>query len=149
MASISKNEKWDTAVVIGSGPSLSRDQIVKIHDSCAHVIAINDNYRLAPWADVLFASDIKWWLYHKDKIPSDMECWTIEGIGSHFKKRYNHPVLNEVQFTRDYDIYDDKVHHGGNSGYIALQLVVWSKEDRPRWFRSYSYQRQGSLVWRS
>lgn len=123
MAILTQNRKWDTAVVIGSGPSLSRDQIVEVHDSDAHVIAINDNYKLAPWADVLFASDIMWWYYHKDNIPTGMECWTIEDVGDRFAKRYNYPNLNQVPFTKDYAVYNDKVHHGGNSGYISIQLA--------------------------
>lgn len=121
MASLSKG--WDTAVVIGSGPSLTQDQITEIYDSGCHVIAVNDNYKLAPWADVLFACDIQWWYYHKELVPDNIECWTIEGTGSHFKKRYKYPNLNEVPYIREFDVYDDKVHHGGNSGYIAIQLA--------------------------
>lgn len=123
MSEFNRGKLWETAVVIGSGPSLTSDQITEISESDARVIAVNDNYKLAPWADILFASDIKWWMYHKDHIPDIPECWTIEGVGSHFKKRYTYPDLNEIPFTREYGVYDNMVHHGGNSGYIALQLA--------------------------
>jgi len=32
------------------------------------VIAINDTYALAPWADVLYAPDEKWWGWHGDHV---------------------------------------------------------------------------------
>jgi hypothetical protein len=47
-------------VCLGGGPSLTQAQV----DACrgrAHVIAINDAFRLAPWADVLYACDWQWW----------------------------------------------------------------------------------------
>jgi hypothetical protein len=53
-----------TVVCIGTGPSLTQADV----DACrgkARVIAVNDAYRLAPWADVLYACDAKWWAWHK------------------------------------------------------------------------------------
>jgi hypothetical protein len=57
-----------TVVCIGGGPSLTRDDV----DYCrgkAFVIAINDAYKLAPWADALYACDGLWWRWHKG-VPS-------------------------------------------------------------------------------
>jgi hypothetical protein len=51
-------------VCIGGGPSLTAADV----NACqgrARVIAINDAYRLAPWADVLYACDAKWWNWHQ------------------------------------------------------------------------------------
>lgn len=31
----------------------------------AKVIAVNDAYRLAPWADVLYSSDTRWWEFYR------------------------------------------------------------------------------------
>ena len=31
----------------------------------ARVIAVNDAWRLAPWADILYACDGRWWRHHK------------------------------------------------------------------------------------
>jgi hypothetical protein len=53
-----------TVVCIGTGPSLTRDDV----DACrgkARIIAINDAYTIAPFADVLYACDAKWWAWHK------------------------------------------------------------------------------------
>ncbi len=49
-----------TIVCLASGPSLTAEDV----DYCrgrAPVIAVNDTYRLAPWANVLYACDAKWW----------------------------------------------------------------------------------------
>jgi hypothetical protein len=54
----------ETVVCVGTGPSLTAADV----DAClgrARVIAINDAYRLAPWADVLYAADAKWWRWHR------------------------------------------------------------------------------------
>jgi hypothetical protein len=69
-ASASVPRLWpaSTIVCIGGGPSLTPDDVTLCRNR-ARVIAINDAYRLAPWADVLYAADSKWWRYHKG-VPS-------------------------------------------------------------------------------
>ena len=54
-------------VIVASGPSLCDEDIAQVR--CAmdhvHVIVINDNWRLLPMAEVLYAADIGWWWqYH-------------------------------------------------------------------------------------
>lgn len=49
---------------IASGPSLTQADV----DLCrgvVGVIAVNDAYRLAPWADAVYAADLKWYEVHK------------------------------------------------------------------------------------
>ena len=52
------------AVVLATGPSLNVDDVEYVKGR-AKVIAVNDAYRLAPWADALYASDQSWWAKHK------------------------------------------------------------------------------------
>jgi len=42
------------------------------------VLAINDAYRLAPWADWLYACDDRWWRFHHEAVAAGFqgECWT-------------------------------------------------------------------------
>ncbi len=50
-----------TWVCVASGPSLTRADV----DYCrgrAKVIVVNDCFRLAPWADYLYAADHRWWI---------------------------------------------------------------------------------------
>lgn len=57
------------AICIASGPSLTREQIETTRrarqQDRARVIAINDNYLVAPFADVHYYADIKWRLWHE------------------------------------------------------------------------------------
>ena len=56
---------WPGATVacLGCGPSLNADQVVLLRGR-ARVIAINDAWRVAPWADVLYGCDGRWWRKH-------------------------------------------------------------------------------------
>lgn len=68
MALVQPSWAGQTAVCIGTGPSLTRDDVTSCRGQ-ARVIAINDAYRWAPWADVLYAADAKWWRIHQG-VPS-------------------------------------------------------------------------------
>lgn len=54
----------DTFCLLGAGPSLTRQDCESVRGK-ARVIAINKSYQLAPWADVLYAADTRWWKWHK------------------------------------------------------------------------------------
>ena len=53
---------WEnqTAVVLASGPSAAAAQVELARDR-ARILVINESWRLAPWADALFATDATWW----------------------------------------------------------------------------------------
>jgi len=70
--------KGATVVIIGGGPSLTERQVrsverrakseergAKGEERKIRVIAVNDAYRLAPWADILYACEARWWFWHK------------------------------------------------------------------------------------
>jgi hypothetical protein len=48
------------AIVVASGPSAANEPLVEYFGR-AKFIVVNDSWRLAPWADVLFACDEAWW----------------------------------------------------------------------------------------
>lgn len=54
----------ETAVILGGGCSLNREDVNYCRGK-ARVIAIKEAMLLAPWADVLYAGDAKWWRYYK------------------------------------------------------------------------------------
>ncbi len=58
---------WPGSVVvcIASGPSLTREDVEYCRGR-ARVIAVNDAFKLAPWADVLYAADAAWWKAHPE-----------------------------------------------------------------------------------
>jgi hypothetical protein len=53
---------WEghAAVVVASGPTATAEPLEPYRDR-AKFIVINDSWKLAPWADVLFACDEAWW----------------------------------------------------------------------------------------
>ena len=54
----------ETVICVGTGPSLTQADV----DFCqgkARVIVVNNAYKLAPWADALYAADDKWWTWEK------------------------------------------------------------------------------------
>lgn len=119
MATVPKLWPGSTIVCIGGGPSLTPADV----DYCrgkARVIAINDAYRLAPWADVLYASDVAWWKKHNGVM-------TFAGL----KYGAIAPATNpwHVQALRNDGpsglcLNPNGLRVGGNSGYQAINLAV-------------------------
>lgn len=68
---VSKAWAGHTVVCIASGPSLTREQLECVRGAKGtrplRVIGCNDNYLAAPWADVCYFPDRKWWHWHKDR----------------------------------------------------------------------------------
>lgn len=50
-----------TMVCVGNGGSLTLDDLAIVRDSGAPTIVINDVYKWAPWASILYAPDYRWW----------------------------------------------------------------------------------------
>lgn len=51
--------RGETAVILGAGPSLTREQCEYVSGR-ARVVAINNAYRMASWADALYFGDLRW-----------------------------------------------------------------------------------------
>ena len=85
----------------------------------ARVLVINDNYRLAPWADWLYACDYGWWKYHAPRTTHMRQRWTqdkdaAEQFGLVYIASAPKPGL-----SRDPQL----IHQGCNSGYQAINLA--------------------------
>lgn len=88
------------------------------------VIAVNDNYKLAPWADYLYACDPQWWDWHegvKDfkgvritQVSSDSDRKNVAKYGLEFVESKKLPGLSTDGVT---------IHQGQNSGYQAINLA--------------------------
>jgi hypothetical protein len=109
-----------TIVILACGPSLTREDV----DFCcgkAKVIAVNDAYRLAPWADALYACDSRWWFWHKG-VPGFMgQKYSID---ARVKKAF--PSITVLRNTGDEGLELDPtgLRNGRNSGYQAINLGV-------------------------
>ena len=104
------------AVIIACGPSLTQEQV----DACkgkAKVYVVNNAYKLAPWANVLYACDDSWWRYYKPEFAG--EKWTLSDkaaadFGLNLIGR-----AGKALFSTD----EGKVATGYNSGFQALNLA--------------------------
>lgn len=128
--------RWadETCVVAATGPSL--DQSVADECSrakCEHgvrIIAVNDAWRLMPFADVLYAADVAWWLAHDGVKDFLGEKWSI---------KFGDPFMTSersVELAKKYGLrlvqglalqgfsLDSRYVHGCNSGYQAVNLAI-------------------------
>lgn len=84
-------------------------------------MVVNDNYRLAPWADWLYACDGAWWrVYHAAVVAGfSGECWTQDEVAA---KQYG---LHWIRGKSDPGLSRDPavIHHGANGGYQAINLA--------------------------
>jgi hypothetical protein len=83
------------------------------------VIAVNDAYRLAPWADVLYACDARWWLWH-----SGVPSFTGQKIALHRTLYPSVGVLRNTGESGLETVRRDGVRSGKNSSYQAIGVAV-------------------------
>jgi hypothetical protein len=84
------------------------------------VIAINDSYQLAPWADYHYFCDKKWHDWHKDR--ADYQAYTGQRIT---QDDVIEPGIWKVAGKAGKGLSDspDLIHYGQNSGYQALNIA--------------------------
>lgn len=109
-----------TAICIASGPSLTAEDV----DYCrgkGKVYVINNTFRRAHWADVLYACDGRWWEHYHAEAAKVFkgEMWTID-VGAAAKYGLKEiGVLNDAFFSD----HPKAIALGGNSGHQALNLA--------------------------
>ena len=113
--------KGSVAVCIGGGPSLTQEQVDYVRGR-ARVIAINDAYRLAPWADVLYACDVKWWDWHYDKINGFKGAMITQDTKA--AEKYNDLFYVRGEAKDGLSLDPGVIHTGRSSGYQAVNLAV-------------------------
>lgn len=129
-------EQWPgaTVVCVAGGPSLTQAQVDacrerELDGSRVRVIVINDGYRVAPWADVLYFCDDRWWEWHAKKVGA----WAglivrLDGGKYDFGDKRIKVMRND---SHDGDrqvggLADrrDALRTGRNSGFQAINLAV-------------------------
>lgn len=121
MTAVAVERRWpgSTITCVATGPSLTQHD-VDIARRLGPVIAINDAYRLAPWADVLYAADPHWWKAHRIALAKFTGLrFSIQagarGYGATVLRHRGHSGLE-----RD----PSGLKTGNNSGYQAINLAV-------------------------
>lgn len=118
----------ETVVIVASGPTAVKHDLYAAVGA-AKFMVINNSWRLAPWADALFACDHAWW-------KNENGCPDFGGLkitSDHLASR-EYEEIKHVRCSRVTDILnveaDDEIGWGGNSGFGAINLAVKFKAKR-------------------
>jgi len=115
----------ETVLCIGGGPSLAPAAIAAARGRC-RAIAINNSYGIAPWAEICYFADARWWEWHKDKPEfrafrgqkvtiGDGTGMMVSDPAVHMLHNYGADGLSEQP---------NGLHTGSNSGYQAVNIAV-------------------------
>ena len=159
--------KGYTVAIFAGGVSITQEQVDLCRDAGCKAIAINDGYKLAPWADILYACDNQWWRWHNGA--PDFKGWKIthEQVVRYESMLEGKDVPDPIPYDLDYivsngelgfDNKQDRIKHGGNGGYQALQIALklgaskiilvgydmHAKSGKSHWFGEHPNGNQGS-----
>lgn len=111
----------ETFVCIASGPSLTPTQIDICRGNVGSVIVVNDNYKIAPWADHLYAADKQWWLLYIDDINRKFGGKKWIANEQEVAKQLN---ITSIECNYKPGLADNgSLNCGNNSGYQAVNLA--------------------------
>lgn len=124
--------RWSgRCVVAASGPSLTPEVAEKCRGE--RVVAVNDAYRILPWAEVLYACDASWWDHHAGCRGFAGERWTSHSLSPKNDKtmvadRLGLRVIEgrgNAGFSRD----PRHINYASNSGFQAVNLaLLWGAD---------------------
>jgi hypothetical protein len=103
-----------TVAVLASGPSMTQQVADAVR--CVPTIVINDTYRLAPWAALLYAADEAWWHTHPEALAFaglKVTVGTVRGV-------------EQIAYSGSagFDPDPGAVRTGSNSGYQGVHIAA-------------------------
>lgn len=114
-------QRWlgDDVVCIASGASLTQEQCDYVKGK-ARVITVNDCFRLAPFADVFYACDHRWWERYRREVESlGGERWTMDRRAADDFGLHHVPAIHCEGLNRK----AGQINHGFNSGFQVINLA--------------------------
>lgn len=112
-----------TVAVLASGPSMAQAVADQVHEAGIPAIAVNNTFRLAPWAWMLYAADPEWWKANPDALKFD---GIKASCGDQIKGVYRLRNTGKEGFDPD----PGAVRTGGNSGYQAVHIAAHAGASR-------------------
>ena len=121
MTSVPRLFPGGTVVCIASGPSLTPEDVEYCRGKVDGAIVVNTSFRMAPWADALVASDLRWWGWHYREVMKTfpgLKYATSKGLA-------NYKGVQILRNTGGKGLETDPtgIRHGMNSGYRAVNLA--------------------------
>jgi hypothetical protein len=103
------DKRWNGKLVacIASGPSLTEADCLLVQNARIPTIAVNTSWKIAKFAEIIYAGDFTWWKRNRLDISIPAERWT-----------------NNTQAARMYGINLHRVRRSLNSGLRAIQLAI-------------------------
>jgi len=122
---VPKDWEGQTVVIIGGGPSVTQTQIDLVSRTRGvPVIAINNAYLIAPWADVLYACDRVWWDWHYETVSRIYDGLKITR-DPYAKEKYPDLIWIEGEpHDQGLSKRQDSIVNGRIGGYQAINLAV-------------------------
>jgi hypothetical protein len=121
LPSVPRRWPGQTICCIAAGPSLTHEDCAAVHGKVP-VIAVNSVVdAFAPWADVLYACDFRWWNWHKGARAFHGLKFTLSAaVGERW------PDVTVLDNTGDegLELQPTGVRTGKNSGYQAINVAV-------------------------
>lgn len=120
--------KQKDVFIVGGGNSLQNFNFDLLKDKC--VITINRSFIHVPFAQVLYFSDYRFYMWASGKMGDDNEL--IDNFKKYKGKIYtiSNKISNDERISvlinsgkTGFDTINGKLKHGGNSGYAAINLA--------------------------
>lgn len=109
-----------TVAILATGESMTAAVADAVRVAGIGSVAVNDAYRLAPWAGVLYAADGAWWNVHGPRGAFAFEGWRVSAT-----PMVRGPVMSlRVSGQRGFDDRLGYIRTGSNSGYQAVHLAA-------------------------
>lgn len=106
--------------MIASGPSAGVVPFRK-YEGRSRVVAVNESWRLCPWADVLYAHDYDWWNISGGRAYEGLKIAGQKRAADEFGLRHVRVRSGDDRILTE---YPGEVGSGGNSGFQAINLAV-------------------------
>jgi hypothetical protein len=119
--------RWDggTAIVAAPGPSLTKEVAAACRGH--RIVAVQDAYRLLPFAEALYGCDAKWWDHHGDCDGFAGEKWSSHEDGTNDKRQQFLRLRLHIVAGRGgkgFSVDPHCIHYGCNSGFQAVNLAI-------------------------
>lgn len=118
-----------TVAIVGGGPSLKamirEGTLARLHEQFPHVrwIAVNNAYKIAPWADLLHFADCQWWRWNGKHVLANWPADRIITTATSDVTHVNAPRIKRFWRDRN-DFTEDRTKlHGQDSGTQAVHLA--------------------------
>lgn len=119
-ATVPKLWPGGTILCAASGPSLTREDLEACRGLVDATVVVNDVYQVAPWADVLYAADERWWHWHRGAPLFTGRKYSL----SQFARRYKGVEVLQNTGRERLELKPTGLRSGRNSGYQAIGLAV-------------------------